>query len=91
MARLQRLVRKLPPESATARSVHGLQVLWGPAEHLLAGTLDTLAMANWQRGGGKGSKPKPIDRPGSSERTKSTLSPREMEVRLLALNNRAGR
>jgi hypothetical protein len=37
---------------------------WGIGEHLLAATLDTLRGANWQRGGGKGSKPKPIPRPG---------------------------
>lgn len=31
---------------------------------LLASIADIGAMANWQRGGGKGSKPKPIKRPG---------------------------
>jgi hypothetical protein len=33
------------------------------SEHLLASVLDALNGANWQRGGGKGSKPKPTQRP----------------------------
>lgn len=33
---------------------------WTLEEHLLAAIVDQLAAANWQRGGGKGSRPEPI-------------------------------
>lgn len=39
---------------------------WTLNDHLLAGAVDALRGANWQRGGAKGSKPKPIPRPGTS-------------------------
>lgn len=39
---------------------------WGITEHLLAASVDVLQGANWQRGGGKGTKPKPLPRPGVS-------------------------
>lgn len=38
----------------------------GTTNYLLAHVVDRLASANHQRGGGKGSKPKPIPRPGVS-------------------------
>jgi hypothetical protein len=41
---------------------------WGVTEHLLAHVVDLTARANWQRGGGKGRKPKPIQRPGAESR-----------------------
>jgi hypothetical protein len=44
--------------------IYGETARWGPTEHLLASTLEALRGANWQRGGGKGSKPKPVQRPG---------------------------
>lgn len=37
---------------------------WTTTDHLLAGVLDALNGANYQRGGGRGSKPKPVPRPG---------------------------
>lgn len=37
---------------------------WGLDQQLLAGVVDLLAGANWQRGGGKGTKPKKVPRPG---------------------------
>lgn len=43
---------------------HGDAVRWSDTEHLLASILDVLAGANWQRGGGKGARPKPVKRPG---------------------------
>ena len=39
---------------------------WSLTDHLLALVYDALAMANWQRSG-KGERPKPLPRPGSSE------------------------
>lgn len=43
----------------------GEYVEWGTTDWLLAGVLDVLQGANWQRGGGKGQRPKPIPRPQS--------------------------
>lgn len=64
--RLGVLVRQLPLESATVRSVRGAEP-WGATEHLLATVAETLAWANWQRGGGKGPRPKHIRRPGAPD------------------------
>lgn len=36
-------------------------------EQLLALAIDTLRHGNWQRGGGKGAKPKPVPRPGAQK------------------------
>lgn len=47
----------------TATALRDGRVWWGDSEHLLAGIFDLLAGANWQRGGGKGTRPKPIRRP----------------------------
>lgn len=58
------LVAHLPRESATVRALTGEQALWGDAEHLLAYIADSLAAANWQRGGGKGPRPRLCPRPG---------------------------
>lgn len=57
------LVEYLPRESAYAREVHPTTE-WSAAEYLLASTVDLLSSANWQRGGGKGKRPKPLPRPG---------------------------
>ncbi|WP_433651027.1 hypothetical protein ACQP2C_32460 [Micromonospora zamorensis] len=43
--------------------MHGEAGRWSTADHLLASAVELLAGANWQRGGGKGSKPKPMKRP----------------------------
>lgn len=52
--------------SAVAAYFDGESAGWSMDTHLLAYIGDLLAGANWQRGGGKGDKPKPIPRPGSS-------------------------
>ncbi|WP_406083113.1 hypothetical protein OHA01_26390 [Micromonospora zamorensis] len=43
--------------------MHGEAGRWSTADHLLASAVELLAGANWQRGGGKGGKPKPLPRP----------------------------
>jgi hypothetical protein len=53
-----------PSTSALARAIHGEAAAWGPLEHIAAAMLDALNGGNWQRGGGKGPKPKPTRRPG---------------------------
>lgn len=37
---------------------------WSTTDHLLAHVVDAARGANWQRGGGKGPRPKPVPRPG---------------------------
>ncbi len=57
-------IRHLPADSQLSIEVNGAPP-WSNTEVLLALTVDTLRGANWQRGGGKGPKPKPIKIPGS--------------------------
>jgi hypothetical protein len=61
---LKVLVRFLPPSSALYRELQPEAEAWGLTEQLLASATDALNLANWQRGGGKGARPKPIKRPG---------------------------
>jgi hypothetical protein len=55
-------VKFLPRQSQTAQEALGPS--WPAELHLLANVADLLAWSNWQRGGGKGPKPKPTKRPG---------------------------
>lgn len=49
------------------------EVPWGPAEHLMATVIDSLAVGNWQRSGDKNApRPKPVPRPGAKKRMSST-------------------
>jgi hypothetical protein len=66
--RLRSVLTYLPSTSALARAVHGETAEWTVTEHLLAAAVDALHAANWQRGGGKQQKPKPIDRPGGRKK-----------------------
>lgn len=61
---LRSYLTHLPRESAFARKLLGDDAPWGLNEQLLALTIDVLRQGNYQRGGGKGSKPKPLPRPG---------------------------
>lgn len=54
-------VRFLPRTSQTAQAAHGSD--WSAELHMLANVVDLLAWSNWQRGGGRGPKPKPLKRP----------------------------
>lgn len=67
----------LPRDSATMLAVHPLEEveLWSADTHLLAAVVDQLAGANWQRSGGKSSRPKPIRRPGASVKNSTTGQP----------------
>jgi hypothetical protein len=58
-------------DTALALARHGATVLWGVTDHLLAVVADALHAANWQRGGGKGMRPQPIQRPGVEGNTKT--------------------
>ena len=70
--RLRAVVTYLPATSALGRSVHGDAASWSTTDYLLAAAADALAAGNWQRGGGKGRRPKPIPRPGDEDSTKTS-------------------
>ncbi len=54
----------LPVGSAVLRALDSEgRLQWTVTDYLLATVVDLLAGANWQRSGGKGSRPKPIPRP----------------------------
>lgn len=57
-------VRHSGPSSALYRVSNGADSAWTLEAQLLALVADILNVANYQRGGGKGAKPKPIERPG---------------------------
>lgn len=62
-------------------AVHGEDMHWGLAEHLLAVTIDVLNTANWQRGGGRqGRRPKPIPRPGVQDSNVTRLTGRVQSI-----------
>jgi hypothetical protein len=66
--RLKVLLRQLPPESATARATLGAAMEWTATEYLLASIVDAERAAMWQRSGGRGRRPAPIERPGQADR-----------------------
>lgn len=79
--RLGVLVRQLPTESRVlAIMSRGTSAEWPVSDHLLALILDALHGANWQRGGGKSARPRPVRRPGTDTRStygRADRSPRE--------------
>lgn len=70
--RLGVLLRQLPIEARTVRITVGDQALWSQETYMLANVVDLLSGANWQRGGGKGRKPKPMQRPGQKPDVEET-------------------
>jgi hypothetical protein len=66
-------VRHLPRESSTHQKLAGDGAQWGVTEHLLALMADSLRAANWQRGGGKGQRPRPLPRPGHDDKDVTTI------------------
>lgn len=47
--------------------------MWTFEAHLLAGVVDALNVANWQRVGRNSGRPKPIKRPGVADANTRTL------------------
>lgn len=84
--KLYHLIRYLPAEAATSRELTGRnpETEWGNSEHLLAAIFDVLRAANYQRGGGKGAKPKPIRRPTDPQPQKvlagEAMTPAELDA-----------
>lgn len=79
--RLSVLLAHLPPDSATLREIHGEMADWTTTDYLLAAILDVNRGANWQRGGGKGSRPQPIPRPKSAAQEKERQKRRAAHTR----------
>ena len=64
--------------SAIARCELGESAFWTVDTHLLAGVLDALNGANFQRGGGRGKRPSPVPRPMRQPRLRNlhkTIAP----------------
>jgi hypothetical protein len=61
---LHNFIRNPARDSAYVRVALGQDNEWALLAQLVAGVHDRLAEANWQRGGGKGKRPRPIPRPG---------------------------
>lgn len=91
LSRESALARKLSREAAAdpgEMSPEDEALAWSLEHHLLAMIVDLLAGANWQRGGGKGSRPQPLPRPGvkpSGERVGGGDSPLTPEQKMRAL------
>ena len=68
---VQVVILEADPGSAIARCELGESAFWTVDTHLLAGVLDALNGANFQRSGGRGKRPSPVPRPGE----KSTAEP----------------
>jgi hypothetical protein len=61
-------------DSALYRSMYPKSWAWDMDTDLLSAILHTLQGANWQRGGGKGARPKPVQRPKDTPVRKDSLT-----------------
>lgn len=77
------LVEWLPDDAATIASQRGGQHHrgWTTDRHLVVSAVELMAWANYQRGEGKGPRPKPIERP-------KTGKPRRRTVTVAQLNGK---
>lgn len=66
-------VKHAGADTALYRVTHGKDAIWTLEAQLLALLADILNVANYQRGGGKGVKPKPVERPGVRPETRTTF------------------
>lgn len=66
--RVMVLAKNLPYGAQTWIAA-GTDNAWTPETHLLSHVAFLLEGANWQRGGGKGKSPKPMETPGEAKRT----------------------
>lgn len=73
LRRLRVLIDHLPSTSPLSVSIHGEAAEWTLGDDLLAAIWFTLQQANHQRGGLKGPKPKPFQRPKSKARERLLL------------------
>ena len=69
---VQVVILETDQSSAIARHELGESTFWTVDTHLLAGVLDALNGANFQRGGGRGKRPSPVPRPGEKPTAEPT-------------------
>ena len=75
-------IQALPAESALRRRQAGPNAEWDLQSLLLRRIDHSLQGANWQRGGGKGRKPKPVDLPGTKPKQPVKASSGDIAQRL---------
>lgn len=81
LRRVQTLVSYLPADSATAVALHGDDVAMSYSDHVLTAIFDTLALANWQRGGdNKAPKPKSLSKGAAAEPSGTTFGTGRYDV-----------
>lgn len=73
------IIRRSGQDSSLALQEQGEAALWSVSDHLLAGILDALHGANWQRSGSKGQRPKPVPRPGDKNAHKAAPEPQNTD------------
>lgn len=84
---LRGFIAQLPPDGSSAfyRARYPKSWWWTPLFDMLAALLQVLSAANWQRGGGKGQRPKMMQRPKEARVKKprglDPKSPEELEER----------
>lgn len=61
----------LPQDSAVYRHKFPESWWWTPQLDFLGAVLNAIQWGNWQRGGGKGEKPKPVKRPAAKKQSKN--------------------
>ena len=76
---VQVVILEADQSSAIARCELGESAFWTVDTHLLAGVLDALNGANFQRSGGRGKRPSPTPRPGMEPRGNSEDSKQAVE------------
>lgn len=88
-ADLRDFIKFLPPnaESAVFRSSYPKSYWWTADHDFLSAILNALQWSNWQRGGGKGDKPKPVKRPKEDPK-QGPKSLDELEARKQAVKKR---
>lgn len=80
--RVRVLIEHLPRDAALVRALHGETAEWGLTEHLLAATVDQLAVSNWlfvsanrDEHADPPERPSPVPRPGIEEEEPVAASP----------------
>ena len=65
------LASQLPRESRTLRAIEPA-LEWGSTEQLLAAVVDNLSYLRYEQSGGKGRKPRAVERPGAERARRRT-------------------
>jgi len=76
---LRDFIAFLPLDSALFRARNPKSWWWTPEHDFLGAIVTSLQWANWQRGGGKGDKPRPIKRPQEKVRSRVKIDPQSAD------------